>query len=210
MPWIKKTPLYMLLLGLLFSSPIVNANIPEDKRQDVDAFINTMVTQHQFNRTELNTLFEHVNLNQSIVDAMNKPHEKLPWYKYRTLFVTDEHVKGGLAFWNQHEAALKRAEKQYGVPAEIITAIIGVETRYGKMTGKYPVIDALSTLAFNYPPRAGFFRKELSEYLLLTREEHIDPLSLKGSYAGAMGHPQFMPSSYRNFAIDFDHDGNRD
>ena len=116
-------------------------------------------------------------------------------------------VINGVAFWNEHRAALERAEKEYGVPAEIIVSIIGVETNYGKNTGSWYVIDALATLAFDYPPRAPFFRKELINYFILTREQKHNPLEFKGSYAGAMGYGQFMPSSYRNFAVDFSGDG---
>ena len=114
-----------------------------------------------------------------------------------------------MTFWNRHAQLLERAEREFGVPPEIIVAILGVETRYGRYTGKHRVIDALSTLAFEYPPRSRFFTSELEQYLLMTREEQIDPLSLKGSYAGAMGIPQFISSSYRNYAIDFDGDGHR-
>ena len=123
------------------------------------------------------------------------------------MFLTDARVARGVDFWRQHEAVLARAEQEYGVPAQVIVSIIGVETFYGRNTGSFRVIDALSTLGFDYPPRAEFFRKELREFLLLTREEQVDPLTLKGSYAGAMGLPQFMPSSFRAYAVDFDGDG---
>ena len=123
------------------------------------------------------------------------------------MFITDTRIARGVDFWRQHEAALARAEQEYGVPAQIIVSIIGVETFFGRNTGNYRVIDALSTLGFDYPPRAPFFRKELREFLLLAREQQVDPLTLKGSYAGAMGLPQFMPSSFRAYAVDFDGDG---
>jgi membrane-bound lytic murein transglycosylase B len=123
------------------------------------------------------------------------------------MFITDARIARGVDFWRQHEAVLARAEQEYGVPAQVIVAIIGVETFFGRNTGNYRVIDALSTLGFDYPPRAEFFRKELREFLLLARAEQLDPLTLKGSYAGAMGLPQFMPSSFRNYAVDFDGDG---
>lgn len=123
------------------------------------------------------------------------------------MFLTDARIARGVDFWRQHEAVLARAEQEYGVPAQVIVSIIGVETFFGRNTGSYRVIDALSTLGFDYPPRAEFFRKELREFLLLAREEQVDPLTLKGSYAGAMGLPQFMPSSFRAYAVDFDGDG---
>lgn len=178
-------------------------------RPDVQTFIHEMAKDNQFSPMELTKLFEHVNIQQSIIDAMNRPAEGKPWYEYRPLFVTNESIYNGVSYYNRHKDALLRAEQTYGVPASIIVAIIGVETRYGRVTGNYRVIDALSTLAFDYPKRAPFFRQELKEYLLLTREEKIDPLSLKGSYAGAMGYPQFMPSSYRKYAVDFTGDGRR-
>ncbi|MEO5574204.1 MAG: lytic murein transglycosylase B [Gammaproteobacteria bacterium] len=179
-------------------------------RPELTAFINEMVTEHNFNKQKLTALFDKVELRPKIIAAITRPAEGKAWFEYRPIFVTPETIEGGLDFWSEHADILARAERTYGVPPEIITAIIGVETRYGQNTGSYRVLDALSTLAFDYPKRADFFRGELAEYLLLTREEKIDPLSLKGSYAGAMGYPQFIPSSYRNFAVDFDNDGRRD
>lgn len=139
-----------------------------------------------------------------------RPAEAKPWHQYRPIFVTESRIRQGVEFWDKHAADLTRASDAYGVPPEIIVAILGVETRYGRYAGKHRVIDALATLAFDYPQRSAFFRKELLEYLLLTREEGMDPLALKGSYAGAMGKPQFISSSYRHYAVDFDGDGVRD
>ena len=150
------------------------------------------------------------NYHQSIIDAISRPAERKPWYQYRPLFVTPGRAKGGVQFWEENADLLARAEATYGVPPEIIVAIIGVETRYGKHIGRYPVVDALSTLAFGYPKRAAFFRKQLEHFLLLSLEENITPSDAKGSYAGAMGKPQFIPSSYRSYAVDFDGDGRRD
>jgi membrane-bound lytic murein transglycosylase B len=142
---------------------------------------------------------------------MSRPAEKkLAWYEYRRIFLTQSRIEGGVAFWNRHADVLTQAEKAYGVDAQVIVAIIGVETRYGGNTGKYRVLDALTTLAFDYPPRSKFFRSELEQYLLMARADHIDLLGTKGSYAGAMGYGQFMPSSYQRYAVDFDHDGKRD
>lgn len=173
-------------------------------------FIEEMVARHQFDRTALTQWLAQTCLKQSILNAMTRPAEAKPWSEYRPLFVEPKRIARGVQFWSAHEAQLSRAEAQYGVPASMIVAIIGVETFYGRNTGSYRVMDALATLAFGYPPRAAYFRQELEQYLLLAREANFEPLSVKGSYAGAMGISQFMPSSYRLFGIDFDGDGHRD
>ena len=177
---------------------------------DVQAFISEMVEQHQFKPDDLTRLFGEIRIKQSILNAMSRPAEGKPWRDYRPLFIESRRIEGGVRFWAKHETTLQRAEQQYGVPASLIVAIIGIETFYGRNTGSFRVLDALSTLAFAYPKRAPFFRKELEHYLLLSREGGIDPLSIKGSYAGAMGISQFMPSSYRQYGVDFDDDGHRD
>jgi peptidoglycan lytic transglycosylase B len=177
----------------------------------VQVFINEMVTQHGFSKEELEKVFSQAHRSDDILALMSKPAEKrLAWYEYRDIFLTRNRIEGGVAFWNRNAAVLAQAEKAYGVAPQIIVAIIGVETRYGANTGSHRVLDALSTLAFDYPPRAAFFRGELEQYLLLAREEHIDLLNTKGSYAGAMGYGQFIPSSYQRYAVDFDQDGKRD
>jgi len=145
-----------------------------------------------------------------VLAAISRPAEYKPWHAYRPIFLTRDRINGGVTFWREHAAVLADAAKVSGVPAEIIVAIIGVETSYGRNTGSYRVLDALATLAFHYPKRAPFFRSELENFLLLTREENMDPMQPTGSYAGAMGLPQFMPSSFRNYAVDFDADGRRD
>lgn len=183
---------------------------PLGDRADVNAFINMMVQKHRFTHQELEEIFSKARIRPSIIAAISRPAESKPWYDYRPIFVNDSRIKAGVAFWNKNAEALKRAHSVYGVPAGIIVAIIGVETRYGQQKGGYPVIDALSTLAFDYPPRSDFFKSELEQYLLMTREDNIDPLKLLGSYAGAMGQPQFISSSFRNYAVDFDGDGHRD
>jgi membrane-bound lytic murein transglycosylase B len=148
---------------------------------------------------------------QSIIDAISKPAEKvLTWKEYRKIFLTDQRIKHGRRFMREHQGTFLRAEKFYGVPAHIIAAIIGVETFYGQRMGNYRVLDSLATLAFDYPPRASFFRQQLEEFLLLSKEEQQDEFELMGSYAGAMGFGQFIPSSYRAYAVDFDADGIRD
>ncbi len=175
---------------------------------EVASFITEMTRDYGFADEQLVDLFGEVERKQSIIDAISRPAERVKqWKDYRPIFITDSRIARGVDFWRQHEAALARAEKEYGVPAQYIVAIIGVETFYGGNTGSYRVLDALSTLAFDYPPRAPFFRKELREFLMLSREEQVDPITLKGSYAGAMGLPQFMPSSFRAYAVDFDGDG---
>ena len=179
-------------------------------RPEVRQFVDQMVSKHHFNRNELITLLGQVQTRQDIIAAMMKPAEAKPWFQYRPIFINDARIQGGVEFWNKHEALLTRAQATYGVPPEIITAIIGVETRYGKNTGTFRVLDALYTLGFDYPPRSPFFLSELEEYLLFTREEKMDPALLKGSYAGAMGQPQFISSSYRKYAVDFDSSGARD
>jgi membrane-bound lytic murein transglycosylase B len=202
-----------LLLG--FTTTSVSATTAIDKqivseREDVKTFIQEMVDKHNFDAQKLTALFKDVTLKQKIVDAISRPAEGKPWYQYRPIFVTNTRIDEGVKFWNENEAILKAAEQKYGVPPEIIVAIIGVETRYGRHKGGYRVMDSLSTLAFAYPKRSEFFRSELEQYLLLTREEKLDPMEVKGSYAGAMGKSQFISSSYRNFAVDFDGDGKRD
>jgi membrane-bound lytic murein transglycosylase B len=171
-------------------------------------FIQEMVQEEGFEATELNRLFAQVEKKDSIIDAMNRPAEKvLTWGEYRKIFLGQNRINGGVDFWNKNQQVLTEAQEQYGVPAEVIVAIIGVETLYGRITGSYRVIDALSTLAFDYPARAPFFRSELKEFLILSREQGQSPLLLLGSYAGAMGLGQFMPSSYRAYAADYGNDG---
>jgi membrane-bound lytic murein transglycosylase B len=193
-------------LCLLFTA--CTGNIKDS--ESYNTFIHKMVTTHQFNESELNELFQGVEIKEDILKRIASPAEGMPWYKYRKIFMTDARINGGAKFWRENEPALTAVEQQTGVPAEIIIAIIGVETAYGQKTGNYRVIDALSALAFAYPPRSQFFLGELESYLLLCRNEHINPLEPTGSYAGAMGMPQFMPSSFNAYAVDFDNDGHRD
>jgi membrane-bound lytic murein transglycosylase B len=175
-----------------------------------EVFINEMVEKYKFNRKQLTILFKHINVNHEIIPEITHPFEGKAWYVYRHYFVKDERAERGALFWLNNEKVLDRASKQYGVPSSIIVAILGVETDYGRGQGKYPVLDTLYTLAFYYPPRADFFRQQLVEYLLLTRDLAIDPTSIRGSYAGAMGFPQFMPSSYRYYAVDYSGNGKID
>ena len=179
-------------------------------RPDVQRFIQLMVKKHGFKKNALLALFSKVKIRPQVMHHMSKPLEKEPWNTYQLLFVNEWRIQHGVEFWNKHASALKRAELIYGVPASIIVATIGIETKYGQRTGEYPVIDSLSNIAFSKSSRANFFRTELEEFLLLTREEHLDPLKVTGSYAGAIGQPQFMPSSYRYYAVNFSGSGKTD
>lgn len=201
--------LIKLFLISFFISPLMTSATPLDQAA-VNNFIDHMVSDHQFDRSKLQSVFNQTNKSMRVLDAISKPAEVLPWYKYRSIFIQPARIDQGLVFWDKYQSTLSRAEEEYGVPAEFIIAIIGVETQYGINTGSDRVMDALSTLAFHYPKRGAFFRKELEQFLLLTRDQSVDPLSLKGSYAGAMGIPQFISSSYRNYAVDFDQDGKID
>lgn len=201
-------PALALMLGVM-AMPLMAAK-PADFDAKVKNFGQRMAKEHGISQQEIDKLTANVEYQQSIIDAMNRPAEGMPWYKYRPIFLTDQRAEGGVAFWNDNQALLDRAYEKYGVPPEMITAIIGVETRYGGFTGRNRVIDALSTLAFAYPKRGAFFEKELEQFLLLSREQDVDILKAKGSYAGAIGMPQFIPSSYRAYAIDFDNDGRID
>jgi membrane-bound lytic murein transglycosylase B len=207
----------MLYKGLCLRLSVISACIVvlsctglAKKQGMVDGFIQQMASKHQFNQEMLTDVFDQVELKNDIIKKISKPSEGLPWFKYRKIFLKEPRIKAGVQFWRENEQTLASVEKETGVPAAIIVAIIGVETQYGQHTGNYRVIDALSTLAFAYPPRSHFFRSELEEFLLLCREEQINPLTPTGSYAGAMGIPQFMPSSYRHYAIDFNKDSRRD
>ncbi len=196
-------------LGLQAAPPPPRAPDSYAGRADVDEFIRRMVEHYGFAEREMRSLFSHVKRQPEILKAIRPPvsPRTRSWANYRPIFVNDRHVAEGLRFSAQNAQALARAEREYGVPQEIIVAIIGVETFYGRNMGKWRVADALATLAFDYPPRADYFRAELETYLLFTREAGIDALSVLGSYAGAIGIPQFMPRSYRLFAVDYDGDG---
>ncbi len=178
---------------------------------NVQAFIDQMVERHGFDRAALVATLDAAERKQSILDAISRPAEKtLTWGEYRDIFITDKRIAAGADFWREHEAALTAVADDTGVPMEILVGIIGVETYFGRITGNYRVLDALSTLAFHYPPRSPFFTKELEAFLLLTRAEGLEATVPTGSYAGAMGRPQFMPSSYRAYAVDSSGDGQRD
>lgn len=180
-------------------------------RPEVQAFIAEMSARHGFVSKELEALFGRARFDPDVIRLITpKPEGERSWRTYRANFLNERRIKAGARFWSQYARTLSRAELQYGVPADVIVAIIGIETEFGRNTGTFRVVDALSTLAFDYPRRATFFRSELEEFLLFAREDGRNILGYKGSYAGAMGIPQFMPGSYRRFAVDFDADGSRD
>lgn len=174
--------------------------------EELSALIEQLEAEHIYAPGELHTLFASVNRQPTLLDSIAKPAESREWKDYPPLKRLPDNTQMGLNFWHQYEAPLKQAERTYGVPAAIIVAILGIETHYGRNKGNWKVIDALSTLGFDYPPRAPFFRKELREFLILCKQNGMNPLEVRGSYAGAMGFPQFMPSSWRNLAVDFDGD----
>lgn len=207
--WLSRTLKRSLPASLLVAAAVSGTcHADYSANSAAQQFIDEMVREQKFDRAQLQAVLQHAEKKQSILDAISRPAEKSKtWAEYQQIFLQPDRVQQGLEFWKAHADTLARAEKTYGVPAEMIVAIIGVETRYGRNKGSYRVVDALSTLAFDYPPRSTFFRSELKNFLLLTREQKQDPLQLQGSYAGAMGYGQFMPSSYRAYAVDFDNDG---
>ena len=193
---------------LLFAVPALAVDLGHP---NVKAFIDTMVQQHDYDRETLHDILGEAEKQQSVLDAISRPAEKtLSWAEYRPIFITKERINAGARFWRDNREELEDIEERTGVPVEIMVGIIGVETYYGRITGGYRVLDALATLAFYYPPRSKFFRSELEQFLLLIREEDMDPVDAFGSYAGAMGRPQFMPSSFRAYAVDSTGDGKRD
>jgi membrane-bound lytic murein transglycosylase B len=187
------------------------SNFSYAERPEVLEFIRDVAARHGFAEGELLQLFSKVQRTAPILEAIQPPPPKArSWEEYRATFVNPRRIAAGEAFWKTHRRALERAERRYGVPAEYIVAIIGVETFYGRNPGRWRVVDALTTLAFDYPARSAYFRSELEQYLLLSRDTGADVFSVRGSYAGAIGIPQFMPSSTRRFAVDFDGSGEVD
>lgn len=182
------------------------------ERDDVQAFVKEMAEKHGFTVTELQRVFSNVRHQASVIKLMDPPSTQgvRSWERYRSRFVNQVRIDAGRRFMQEYSADLERAKKIYGVPEEIVTAIIGVETLYGRHTGNYRVLDTLTTLAFDYPRRAEYFRGELEQYLLMAREQGLDFFELQGSYAGAIGLPQFMPTNVRKLGVDFDGDGKVD
>ncbi|MBQ0724789.1 MAG: lytic murein transglycosylase B [Cycloclasticus sp.] len=209
----KKLTVLLSIIGLIIGFTSLNAcaTKPVESMSLYQGFIEDMVSKHQFDREELTALMGDAKLQPSIIKAMSSPAEKrLEWHSYRKIFLKPDRINGGVKFWQEHRDLLQQVSEKYGVPAEIIIAIIGVETRYGGNTGSYKVLDSLMTLGFHFPKRAAFFKRELEQFLLLCREEGLNPREPKGSYAGAMGQSQFISSSYRAYAVDGDADNKRD
>jgi len=199
-----------MLLAACACLPTSVRALEVDNFPKLRAFVGDMAATHGMAVSVLDRLFGQVELQPQIIDTINRPREDLPWYQYEKTFVTPEMIRAGVKFWNANAHALLEAQTQFGVDPQVIVAILGIETHYGRNVGQFRIVDALTTLMLEYPERSDFFRNELEQYLLLTQELHIDPLSIKGSYAGAIGTPQFMPSSYRRYAVDFDGDHRRD
>jgi membrane-bound lytic murein transglycosylase B len=214
---LKRYPLFLLAVLACLTAAAQPSDPPahparfDVTRPEIASFINEVAERDGLKARDVRKLLREARSQPKILDAMNRPIEKIaPWWEYRARFVTPERIDDGVQFWADHKESLERAAATYQVPPEYIVAILGVETQYGRVTGSYRVLDALATLAFDYPPRQKFFRSELEQFLILTRENKLDPLSTKGSYAGAMGAPQFMPSVYRRYAVDADADNRRD
>ncbi len=204
-----RTALTLISLGLILGATPARA-LDIDAYPELRQFMDEMTAKHSFAADDLQRWFADTQLRPDIVEAMERPKEALPWHQYRPLFVTEDNARKAARYWRKNAPALARAYEQYGVEPEVVLAILTVETRLGRNTGRYRVLDALTTLAFTYPARGEFFERELEEYLLLARDLGVDPREIKGSYAGAMGIPQFIPSSYRVYAVDFNGDAKRD
>jgi membrane-bound lytic murein transglycosylase B len=201
----------LLLAGAIAGASAKPAAAIDTRRGDVKSFIAQMAQQYSFKKRQLRKLLAAARSQPAILEAMDRPAEKAKmWYEYRPIFLNERRIREGTEFWLAHRQALDRASVRSGVAPEYLAAILGVETYYGRLTGSYRVLDSLATLAFDYPARGKFFRDELEQFLLLTRDMNLDPLTIKGSYAGAMGAPQFMPSNYRRYAVDADADGRID
>jgi membrane-bound lytic murein transglycosylase B len=198
-----------LLTLLALSAAVAPALAFDTKRPEVRSFIETMTREHGFEKAQLEALLKSAETKQPILDAISRPAERVvPWHEYRDRFLTEKRINQGADFWLAHGEKLKQiSDPQL---ADVVVGILGVETSFGRITGRYKVLDALVTLGFDYPPRGEFFLGELQEFLLLSREEKVDPATVLGSYAGAMGAAQFISSSYRKWAVDGDGDGHRD
>ncbi len=193
---------------------ILSASCLAQQHPGAEDFAARAASEYNLDQEEIVLLLQDARFKQSIVNAISRPAEGKPWFEYRPIFITDKRIRGGVDFWRENEVLINQASERFGVDPEIIVAIIGVETFYGRITGGYRVLDALTTLSFYYPDtgndRSDFFSRELMQFLLLGREEGLPLRDVTGSYAGAMGLGQFMPSSYREYAVDLDGDGRRD
>jgi membrane-bound lytic murein transglycosylase B len=205
----KKTLAVITLLAFALA-PLSLSAASWLERDDVQAFIDRMESEHELERDWLESVFANVIRQDAVLEAIASPAEAMPWHRYRPIFLTEARIEGGVRFWEENESTVRRASQEFGVDPEMIVAIIGVETYYGRHKGRHPVLDSLVTLGFDYPPRASFFRRELEQLFLLADEESLDIHELRGSYAGAMGLGQFISSSWRAYAVDFSGSGNRD
>jgi len=206
---IKRVSLVLLLLCVSFASS-VNALILSEHPK-LQAIADELISEGHYSQAELEQLFKGATVQQSVLNAMTNPAEyKFTWGKYRKLFLQEDRIQQGAQFWADNQSVFDRAEKEYGVPGSIIAAILGVESKFGKFKGKHKVIDSLSTLVVGFPRRSKFFGSELKHFLILSKENQLNALVIKGSYAGAVGYPQFISSSYRNYAVDFSGDGSTD
>lgn len=206
-------PSLLAACALLCGSAQATPPAPFSDDPEVRAFVADMQSRHDIDAVQLLRDFATIRPNATVLRAIRPaavPEQQRSWARYRERFINARRIDAGLLFWQAHAASLRRAEALYGVPPEIVVAIIGVETEYGRNTGRFRVLEALASLAFHYPPRAEFFRRELEDFLLLARENGLSALEIKGSYAGAIGIPQFMPSSQRRYAVDFDGDARID
>lgn len=196
----------LCLTGLLLMVSAM-AQVDQDK---VRNFTKKFALENDLTEEEVGKMLQNATFQSSIIEKMERPAEAMPWHRYRKIFMTDERIAAGVGFWEQNDAVLKEVSENTGVPEEIIVGILGVETYYGQRKGTYKVLDALYTLAFGYPKRSNFFTSELDHFLVLSKEERLEPTQVTGSYAGAIGYCQFMPSSYRAYAKSYDQQGNRD
>lgn len=197
----------LLLICLLFAGPLAAADEPHPGAEE---FVQRVAGEHGLDPEYVREMLAEARFQQSIIDAITRPAEAKPWHAYRPIFLDAPRIDGGVEFWRANADLLAEVEERFGVASEVVVAIVGVETRFGMITGNYRVLDALATLGFYYPRRAEFFSSELGHYLRLADEEDLPITEVKGSYAGAMGLGQFMPSSYRSYAVDFDGSGRRD
>lgn len=188
---------------MLLATPLYAEETSITQDAAVRKFVHDLSARYPFNTTYLYTILGKAKFNQEIIDKMNTPYEEKSWIDYKKHFITPSKILNGVYFWDEHKHVLEMAEQKYGIPADIIVAILGMETQYGKKQGTFNVLDTLMTLAFYYPPKRTFFQKELGNFLILTHQFHLDLYSLKGSYAGALGIPQFMPSSYLAYAVSY-------
>ena len=202
----KLLPAVLLITCLLLSSHLQ----AEEPHPGSEAFIERVVEEYGLDENYVRSMLADAEYQQSIIDAITRPAEAKPWYQYRPIFLGQARIDGGVEFWRANQKLVDRVSTEFGVPAEVIMAIVGVETRYGMITGSFRVLDALTTLGFYYPRRAEFFAGELGKYFKLAEEENLELTEVRGSYAGAMGIGQFIPSSYRAYAVDFDGSGSRD